>query len=1039
MKLLKKFIFCISSLLFSVYGHAQDVTISGKVIDDKGLPVPGANILIKGTTESRPSDFDGKFQIKAPKDGVLTISFIGHKTVQESINGRTQLQVKMYSSTQDLNEVVVVGYGTLKRSNVTGSISSIKAKALTNNPNTGIGQVLQGRVSGVTVIANSGEPGAASTIRVRGITTFNSDKGGNNPLWVVDGVIIDNGGIGSINQSDIESLEVLKDAASLAIYGSRSASGVVLITTKKGKLGKINVAYTGFAGSFSPAKKLDLLNATQYATIMNEKSVAGGGSLIYPNPAALGAGTDWQSTIFNSGSIRSSHEISFSGGNEVSSFYSSIGYQDQEGIVATDISNYKKLNMRLNSTHKISKIFTIGESVGYAHDKSQGIGNTNSEFGGPLSSAINLDPTTPIVVTDPAVANAAPYSTNPVVRDANGNPYGISSVVGQEITNPLAYIQTRLGNYRWSDNLLGNAYVQIKPINDLVFKASFGGKLSTWGEETFTPKAFLNSNNNVTENSLYRTNNRSFGWNVENTLTYTKQLGDHNFVALLGQGVYEENNNIGTTVTYQGLPVNNYQDASFNWDIPASKKTGSSYSNDPHRVVSLFARLNYNYKEKYLLTGVIRRDGSTNFGGNNKYGNFPSVSGGWVVSKEEFWKDNSIVNSFKLRANYGINGSDAIESNRYDSNIIGGSNYTIGNPGSIVSGYGPDSPANPDLKWESTTSADIGFDATMFNDFTLSLSLYNKKTSDILQVVEIPGYVGAIKNPVGNVADMVNKGVEFELGYHHKFGELNFSANGNVSYLENEVTFLGNGKAFISNGTATFQSMGDITRTAVGQAYNSFYGYQTAGIFQTQDEVNAYSNAGGTPIQPGAKPGDFRWVDNNHDGKINDDDKTFLGNSLPAYNYGLTLNLDYKGFDFQVFFQGASKYKIFQGLRRLDVGNANYQTDALGRWTGEGTSNDYPRLTTNDTNGNFEKSSDFYLENGDYLRLKLMTLGYSLPEKVVSQIGAAKIRMYVTGQNLLTFTKYTGYDPEIGGDISGIDKGLYPQAKGFIFGANLQF
>lgn len=1039
MKLLKTFIFCISSILFSVYGHAQEASISGKIIDEKGLPIPGATIVLKGTSSSVATDFDGKFQIKAPKDGILTISFIGYKTVQESIGGRTDFQVKMYSATQDLNEVVVVGYGTQKRSNVTGSISSLKAKALTDNPNTGIGQVLQGRVSGVTVIANSGEPGAASTIRVRGITTFNSDKGGNNPLWVVDGVIVDNGGIGSINQSDIESLEVLKDAASLAIYGSRSASGVVLITTKKGKQGKINVSYTGFAGAFSPAKKLDLLNATQYATIMNEKSVAGGGGLIYQNPAALGTGTDWQSTIFNKGSVRTSHEISFSGGNEVSSFYSSIGYQDQEGIVATDISNYKKLNMRLNSTHKISKIFTIGESVGYAHDKSQGIGNTNSEFGGPLSSAINLDPTTPAVVTDPAVANTSPYSTNPVVRDANGNPYGISSVVGQEITNPLAYIQTRLGNYKWSDNLLGNAYVQIKPINDLVFKASFGGKLSTWGEETFTPKAFLNSNNNVTENSLYRTNNRSFGWNVENTLTYTKQLNDHNFVVLLGQGVYEDNNTIGTTVTYQGLPVNNFQDASFNWDIPASKKTGSAYSNDPHRVVSYFARMNYNYKEKYLLTGVIRRDGSTNFGGNNKYGNFPSVSGGWVVSKEEFWKDNSIVNNLKLRANYGINGSDAIESNRYDSNIIGGSNYNIGNPGSIVSGYGPDSPANPDLKWESTASADIGFDATMFNDFNLSLSLYNKKTSDILQVVEIPGYVGAIKNPVGNVADMVNKGIELELGYHHKFGEFNFSANGNVSYLENEVTFLGNGKAFISNGTATFQSMGDITRTAVGQAYNSFYGYQTAGIFQTQEEVNAYTGSAGTPIQPGAKPGDFRWVDNNHDGKINDDDKTFLGNSLPAYNYGLTLNLDYKGFDFQVFFQGASKYKIFQGLRRLDVGNANYQTDALGRWTGEGTSNDYPRLTISDTNGNFEKSSDFYLENGDYVRLKLMTLGYSLPQNAISKIGATKIRMYVTGQNLLTFTKYTGYDPEIGGDISGVDKGLYPQAKGFIFGANLQF
>jgi TonB-linked SusC/RagA family outer membrane protein len=1038
MKLLKTFIFCISSLLFSVYGQAQDATINGKVLDDKGMPIPGATIILKGTTISKSSNFDGKFQIMAPKDGTLTISFVGYKTVQESINGRTQIDVKLNTSSQELNEVVVVGYGTQKKALVTGAVSKIKASALADVPNSQVAQLLQGRAAGVSVATISGQPGSTSSIRVRGVTTFNTYHG-NNPLWVVDGVIVDNDGINFVNQSDIESLEVLKDAASLAIYGARAAAGVILITTKKGKSGGITVNYTGFAGVYSPAKKLKLLNATQYATIMNEKSAAGNGTIVYPDVSTLGLGTDWQSEIFNNNAVRSSHEINLSGGNEVSTFFSSVGYQEQDGIVASEISNYKKLNIRLNSSHKLSKYFTVGQTFGFSNQKTMGVGNVNSEFGGPLSSAINLDPTTPIIITDPAVANSSPYSNNPVIRDANGNPYGISKVVGQEMTNPLAYIQTRLGNSNWANDFVGNAYLQITPVKDVVFKSSFGVAIANWGNDTYTPISYLNATNYTQNNSLSRNSNNKFGWNIENTLTYTKKIEEHNFNLLLGQASYSDNDVYGSTVTYKNLPITSYKDASFNWGIPETDKSGSAYNNAVHHVESLFARLNYNYDEKYLFTGIIRQDGSSRFGENYQYGVFPSFSAGWVVSKEGFWKDNNAVNNLKIRGGYGVTGNDAIKDFGYLTSIVGGRNYTIGNPGTINSGYSPDAPANPDLKWETTTSSDIGLDATLFNDFNVVLDFYNKKTSDILQDVQIPGYAGSTGTPVGNVADMVNKGIEFELGYHHKIGQVNFSANGNVAYLKNEVTNLGNGIDYITSGVANFQSMGNITRTAVGQSYNSFFGYQTAGIFQTQADVNAYTNADGGLIQPNAVPGDFRWVDNNKDGKISDDDRTFLGKSIPDFNFGLTLNANYAGFDFQVFVQGATGNKIFQGLRRLDIGNANYQTDVLSRWTGEGTSNDYPRLTTNDTNGNFDKSSDFYLEDGDYVRLKLMTLGYSLPTKLISQIGATKLRLYLTGENLLTLTKYTGFDPEIGGDITGIDRGFYPQAKGFIFGANLQF
>ena len=1036
MKLLKTFIFCISLILFSVYGHAQEASINGKVIDEKGMPVPGATIVLSGTTTSVATDFDGKFQIKAPKDGILTISFIGYKTVQESINGRTQLQVKMYSSTQDLNEVVVVGYGTQKKSVVTGAISSVKAKDIEKVPNGRVEQILQGRVSGVTIAASSGQPGSASTIRIRGITTFGD--GGNNPLWVVDGVVVDAGGIGFLNQSDIESMEVLKDAASAAIYGTRAATGVILVTTKKGKTGKITVNYNGFSGVSSPEKTLDLLNATQYATLLNEKSVAAGGPVVFSNLSALGKGTDWQKAIFNTSAFRYSHELSISGGSDVSNFYASFGLQNQEGIVLSEISNYDKKNFRLNSTHKISKVFTFGQTLGFTRQKTVGIGNTNSEFGGPLSSAINLDPITPIIETDPVLANAAPYSTNPVIRDVNGNPYGISTLVGQEMTNPLAYSQTRLGGYNWSDDIVGNAYLEAAISKHFKFRTTFGAKQAYWGNQGFTPVYYLSATVNVLKNNYGQSENSSFAWNVENIATYSNSIADHNFTVLLGQGSYVENIGGGSGAVMYGLPITSYQDASFNFDIPQSDRSSSTYDMTEHKLTSLFARVNYDFKEKYLFTGIIRRDGSSRFGGNNKFGVFPSFNVGWVVSKEEFWDNSEVVNTFKIRGGYGVVGNDAIPDFRYLSLVEGGYNYSFGNTGAITTGYANLTLDNPDLRWEETSQANIGFESRFFHDLSLTVDLYNKTTNGILRPINIPGYVGVASNPTGNVADMENKGIEVELGYRKQFGEFNFAANANFAYLENEVTYVASDSNYIV-GDASFQSMGAVTRTQVGQSYNSFYGFKTAGIFQNAAEIAAYTNSSGGLIQPNALPGDFRWVDTDGNGSINDDDKQFLGTNIPKYTFGLSLNLDYKNFDFMVFTQGAAGNKIFQGLRRLDVGNANYQTEAMSRWTGEGTSNDYPRLTNNDTNGNFGKMSDFYLEEGDYLRIKLVQFGYSLPTNVVSQIGASKVRFYLTGENLFTLTKYTGYDPEIGGGVFGIDKGIYPQARTFMFGANLQF
>ncbi|MEO8237476.1 MAG: TonB-dependent receptor [Flavobacterium sp.] len=1046
MKLTKLLIFCISSLLFSVISIAQDVTVNGTINDESGLPVPGATILIKGTNKATASDFDGKFQINVPSNGTLTISFVGYNTVQEAVNGRTKIEVRLNPESQNLNEVVVVGYGTQKKSVVTGAISSVKAKDLESLPITRIEQSLQGRVSGVSIAANAGQPGSASTIRIRGFTTLNN----NDPLWVVDGVMVDNGGIGYLNQSDIESIEVLKDGASGAIYGSRAAAGVILVTTKKGKAGKISVNYTGYAGTSQASNKIDLLNASQYVTIMNEAFTNGGGTgQKFPttsggSPINYGKGTNWQDAIFNDHAQRISHELSFSGGNDVSTFYMSFGITDQEGIVTSDISNYTRKNIRINSTHKLGKYFKIGQTLGYSNEKTLGVGNVNDEFGGPLSSAINLDPLTPIIETNP---NQPIYTNNPnALKDANGNYYGISTIVTQENTNPLAFTKTRLGNNDFSDNFVGNIFLEAEILPGLKFKSAAGGKLAYYGSDNFTPVFFLNGATKRDKNELFRSYKKSFSWNWENTLNYTKKVGDHNFSVLLGKGTYVDNITSGNDVTYQGVPAATHAEASFNVEIPVADKIANAYNSQAyeHRVESLFGRLNYDYKEKYIFTGIIRRDGSTRFGPNNKYGTFPSVSLGWVPSKEGFWKDNDVVNTLKIRGGYGVTGNDSSPDFLFISTVGIKRNYTIG--GIPIPGQSPNAIPNKDLKWEETKQANIGFEVNLFHDFNLSLDLFNKKTEGIIMEVPNPGYVGSTGSTYANLASMENKGFDVELGYRKKIGDLNLSVNGNFSYIKNEITYLDKGVNFIAGDETVQSSSYEINRTQVGQAYNSFYGFKTDGIFQTQAEIDAYKNTSGGLIQPNAKPGDFRWKDLNGDGKIGGEDRDFLGTSLPKYTYGFTLNLDYKGIDLLVFGQGAGGNKIYQGLRRLDIINANYQTEVLGRWTGPGSTNSYPRVTTDDTNKNFSNPSDFNLEKGDFFRFKTIQVGYSLPSDIINKISLQKVRFYITAENLFTITKYSGFDPEIGGptaanmdNVQGVDRGYYPQAKSYMLGVNLQF
>ncbi len=1026
----------ISSMLFA----QKTYVYSGTVTDKQGETMPGVSISIKGTTDGTSTDINGKFSLTTAKPTeTLVISFVGKLKQEILASAGVPLNVVLEDERIDLEGIVVIGYGTQKKSVVTGAISSVKAKDLENVQVPRVEQALQGRTSGVTVTSSSGQPGAASTVRIRGTTT----TGNSDPLFVVDGVPI-GGGIDYLNSSDIESIEVLKDAASAAIYGTRAASGVILVTTKKGKSGNILVNYNAYFGTQAPAKKLSLLNATEYATLQNESATNANQELPFGNPESYGVGTDWQGTIFNNNAGIQNHELSVSGGNDKSTFYSSFGYYNQEGVVASSISNYNRVTVRLNATNEVKNWLKFGNNFGYSHIKSKGSLNTNSEYGGPLASAVNLDPITKTIITDAAVANATPYSDFPVVRDNDGNPYGISENVQQEMTNPLAYIQTRQGNFGWSDNFVGDVYAEISPVKGLKFKSDLGAKLAFWGDESFTPVSYLNAASLTSINAYSRSNSKGFTWNFENTVSYSYNIVNHSFTGLLGTSAFVDNSR-GTGVTYQNLPVTTFEQASMNYSTTAEQRDGYGWESPDHKVSSLFARLIYNYDEKYLFTGIIRRDGSSRFGPNNKYGVFPSASLGWVASREGFWPENEIVNSLKIRGSYGVVGNDNIGDFRYLSTVGGGRNYTFGED-SLAVGYSPDKLSNPDLKWEQTSQANIGFEATILENFTVVFDIYNKKTSGMLADIIIPAYVGAAGNPIGNLCSMENKGVELELGYRKQIGDFNIKVSGNASYLKNEVTDLGTVE--FTEGSSFQSSLYQLTRTQVGHPIGSFYGFQILDIFQTVGDVNAYSfedaNGLSQKIQPDAKPGDFRYADLSGpdsvpDGKITADDRTFIGDPTPTWSYGFTINLDYKGFDLMVFGQGVAGNDVYNALRRLDIQKANWTTEALGRWTGEGTSTTFPRLTYTDSNKNFSNPSNFFLTSGAYFRIKVLQVGYNFPKNLIGKIGIQNLRIYLSSNNLYTKTKYNGFDPEIGGSSYGIDRGVYPQARSFMAGLNVTF
>ncbi len=1025
----QKYLFLFVFLIAQLVAFAQN-KVTGAVTDAaKKETLIGVTIKEKNAKNATATDIDGRFEIRCAANATLEISYIGYKTLEINVDGKQNLDVQLSEDDKLLEEVVVVGYGVQKKAVVTGAISKVKSSDLENMPVQRIEQSLQGRTSGVRVTSGSGQPGEGATVRIRGTTSINNSE----PLYVVDGVPI-LGGIEYLNQGDIESIEVLKDAASAAIYGTRAANGVIIVTTKKGTTEGFNVSYHTYWGKQSPWKKLSLLNPTEYGTLMNEASVAGGGSILFPNPSALGTtGTDWQGAVFSNDALIRNHELSISAGTKRSQYFTSVGYFDQEGIVAKSNSNWKRFTARFNSTHKITDHITLGNTFGYTYVNNVGV-STNSEYGSPLGRAINLDPLTPLVVTDPTELNNSIYKNFPVVRDENGSPYGISKYVTSEILNPLAALQIAQGSNS-SDKIVASAFLDVQILKGLNFKSTIGTDLAFWRGEGFQPVFYLNAANSNAITRYGRNQNRGVVWNLTNTLTYNRALGDHNITLLAGTEA-QKNQGQGIGGGVENIPATSIKDASLIFGTP--KETQSFYGYEYINTgTSLFGRLIYNYKEKYLFTGILRQDGSSKFGSNNKYGTFPSLSAGWVLTEENFLKNSKLINFLKIRASWGVNGNDKIADNLYVSTVGGFRNYTFGIKDDLTNGSSPNAIANPDLRWEKTTQTNIGIDARFAKYWTLAFDVFDKQTSDMLLGIAVPGYVGNA-GPIGNIATMSNKGVELELGFAKRTINWNIGLNGNVSFLKNEVTYLGEDKKFLPGQTFSPQGL-EITRVKVGEPIGYFYGYQTDGIFQNQNEVNAHVGTDGKLLQPKAKAGDFRFKDSNADGKIDADDRGKIGDPTPNITYGFTLTLAYKGFDMNLFGQGVAGNQIFRATRRFDLQMANMTTDALERWTGEGTSTTYPRLAMNDPNQNFSRSSDFYVEDGSFFRIKTLQFGYTVPKNLSQKIGLNRCRLYISGNNLLTLTKYSGFDPEIGGGSFGVDRGLYPQPRFYLGGVQIGF
>jgi TonB-linked SusC/RagA family outer membrane protein len=1053
-------LFSTAFFLFLVLGSSftalsqQPLTVRGKTMDDKGSPLSGVSIIVKGSSRATVSDDRGIFEIVvAQVPAVLLSTNVGYQSVETVINGASEITITLKAVSAQLNDVVVIGYGTQRRVDVTGAIGSVTSKDIRNLPVRSAQEALQGKVAGVQVTQSSGSPGSLGVVRIRGVGSIN---GSGEPLYVVDG--LPQSSVSWLNPNDIQSMDVLKDASAAAIYGSRASNGVVMITTKKGSLNDdMHVTFDSYTGIQSAWKRPHMLDASEFIEYKTRAAAAAGTTASLPveltTPAGIDqvlqfvkdntgstAGTDWWKQVVNSNALSQSYNIGVSGGNKKLSLGSTLGYMKQQGLVSG--SDYTRISWHNNMDMVVSSRIRFSSNFNVVYEKRRNI-DENNPYTGTIFNAMVSDPITPVYRDH--LTNVPAFYNRIMTGYEADNPFSkYAGVLYSNKNNPVAQIERMRQSQYSSLGLKGGAALDVKIIDPLSFRSSFGADLSGGLSQGFLPSYYLTAFDQAAANTVSNADSyvNYFAWT--NTLTFDKTWNDHHLTVLGGVSA-ELTKGLTNTASRQGIPNNNEDQRIIDAATGNQTVTGRTYSSSLN---SYFGRVNYVFANKYIIAGTIRRDGTSNFGNGHKWGTFPSVSAAWRLTQESFIKNAGLdwLDDAKLRGSYGLIGNQNVLAGSYLSTYGRTGYYYFGDASTAVMTGGRTAVGTADLQWETSKQTDLGLDLSLLKGrWVISADYFNKKVEQLLLIVPLPSTLGYPNSPYSNAGTMQNRGWELSVTNNNNIGELKVGVTANISFVRNKVLSLGGGQAV--GGYAHLNEL--MTRTEEGQPVGYYFGYQTDGIFQTQADVDK------SPQKGLSTPGDLRFKDINGtdaagnvtkgaDGILNDADRTKIGNPWPKYTYGLTLNLSYRQFDLSAFFQGIQGNDVMDILRYDTESGTGYYNAPKGflqkAWNGEGTSNTNYKISTNA--GLNTKISSHFVENGSYMRLKNIQLGYNFPEALLKTMHIPSLRFYVAAQNLFTVTKYTGLDPEIGSTdpkLMGIDQGYYPQTRSFMLGLNVKF
>ena len=1043
----------------------QAKKITGTVTDAMG-PVIGANVLEKGTTNGVITDIDGNFTLNVQPGATIVVSFIGYQPQEIVVGNQTSFKIQLKEDTELLDEVVVVGYGVQKKKLVTGATVEVKGEDIAKLNTTQALGALQSQSPGVNIQAVSGQPGDGFKINIRGAGT----NGNTAPVYVIDGVA--GGDINALNPADIERIDVLKDAASCAIYGSSGANGVILITTKQGKVGKVSVSYDGNIGWANIYKMPDMLNAKEYMAVMDQVAYNNGGQpydwskfvdadLLTAYQNGTNPGTDWVKEFRNKNAVVTNHALNVTGGSEFSKFSTGIGYQYQDGAFGGPVkTDYRRFTFRINSEHVIYRkgdvdVIKFGENIYYQHKQNQGV-QLGNQYSNDLSNALRAIPLIPVYNEN------GDFFMYDDLKNFGTSANGILDYTAYA-SNPMAHmVYNQAGNNKNKNfNLNTAAYLEVQPLKNLIYKGQVSYKQWSSSWRSYLPVYQIN-NQGDSRDKDQTINNVSLGWNwsLTNTLSYRFDITDlHHFDVLAGTEYSKSRPTYGESVEATGYnsAFGDFTHAYLHNTERKATATVNGYPSDYGSKMSYFGRLNYDFKETYMFSAIIRADGSSKFAKGNQWGYFPSFSAGWVISNEAFMKNTaSWLGFLKVRAGWGQNGNDNIPNSNWRAGYEFGDYglYTFGSDknGGTTGAY-PNRLANPDLTWETSEQTNIGIDARFLdNRLSFTMDWYSKQTKDLLEVGT--NAASGFATQYQNAGTVKNTGLELSMGWRDQIGkEFKYGVNVNMAYNKNEVTEVNNANHFIEGGNDLLaQSTGRFVRMEEGHPIGYFYGYKTDGVIQNQNDLQAYldqnckGNAANSKQGASIKPGDLKFVDVDGNGVINDDDKTDLGNPHPDVTMGLTLSAEYKGFDFSVTTYGAFGAQVARSWRKFSDGQyENYTTEVYDYWHGEGTSNRYPLLAPGNSGQNFQAISDIYIDDADYVRIQNLTIGYDF-KRIWKNCPFQQLRVYAAAQNLFTFTGYKGMDPENGRAlndkepwVTGVDVGNYPQPRTYMVGVNVKF